>query len=190
MNALFYLFDWGDGTNSGWIGPYNSGVIVNASHIWTEIGDYEIMVKAHDRRRETDWSEPLTIHVTTLPPDAPSIDGPSSGKPNTEYDFTFVSTDPEGDAVMYNVDWGDGDIEWTEFGDSGVEVILKHTWTSQGTFTIKAMAVDIHGASSNWTEFPITIPKNKPFNYNFNFLEWLFERFPNAFPLLRHLLGL
>ncbi|GAH10053.1 unnamed protein product, partial [marine sediment metagenome] len=43
-------------------------------------------------------------------PEAPIINGPSNGKPNTEYTFTFVSTDPEGDAVMYIVDWGDGDV--------------------------------------------------------------------------------
>ena len=24
---IFYLFDWGDDTNSGWIGPYKSGEI-------------------------------------------------------------------------------------------------------------------------------------------------------------------
>jgi len=30
--------------------------------------------------------------------------------------------------------------------------------------------------------------KNKPFNFNLNLLGWLFERFPNAFPILRHLI--
>ncbi|EMR74522.1 hypothetical protein MBGDF03_00979 [Thermoplasmatales archaeon SCGC AB-540-F20] len=35
----------------------------------------------------------------------------------------------------------------------------------------------------------LSTPKNKPFNYfNLNFFEWLLERFPNAFPILRHLL--
>jgi parallel beta-helix repeat protein len=118
-------------------------------------------------------------HFTTVenaPPDAPSIDGPNSGKPNTEYTFTFVSTDPEGDAIMYNVDWGDGDTEWTEYGDSGAEVTLKHTWTSQGTFTIKAQAVDFYGAESDWSEFPITIPRDKAI---INLLHlWFLERFP------------
>ena len=142
---------------------------------------------------EAYWDNFMIIQnqsVPNNPPYAPTIDGPTSGKPNTEYDFSFVSTDPEGDAVMYNVDWGDGDTEWTEYGDSGVEVILKHTWTSQGTYTIKAQAVDINGAESNWTEFSITITKNKPFNSNFYFLGWWFERFQNVFPILRQLLGL
>ncbi|UCD13624.1 MAG: hypothetical protein JSW60_08720 [Thermoplasmatales archaeon] len=36
----------------------------------------------------------------------------------------------------------------------------------------------------------LTTPKNKPFNFNFNLLSWLFERFPNAFPILRYVLEL
>jgi hypothetical protein len=51
----------------------------------------------------------IKVQGKNQPPNAPNIDGPSNGKPNTEYTFTFVSTDPDGDAVMYNVDWGDGD---------------------------------------------------------------------------------
>ena len=31
-------------------------------------------------------------------------------------------------------------------------------------------------------------PRNKAFNFNFNLLNWLFERFPNMFPILRYLL--
>jgi len=36
----------------------------------------------------------------------------------------------------------------------------------------------------------LTTPKNKPFNFNYPLLSWLFERFPNVFPILRYLLGL
>lgn len=64
---IYYLFDWGDGTNSDWQGPYASGAIVNASHMWTEAGDYEIRVKAHDGRRESSWSYPHIIRITDEP---------------------------------------------------------------------------------------------------------------------------
>jgi hypothetical protein len=36
----------------------------------------------------------------------------------------------------------------------------------------------------------LTTPYNKPLDFNFNLLEWLFEQFPNMFPMLRYLLGL
>ena len=118
-------------------------------------------------------------HFTTggnNPPDAPIIDGPTSGKPNIEYDFTFNATDPERDAVMFSVDWGDGDTGWTEFGDSGVEILLTHVWTSQGTFIIKAKAIDFYGAESDWSEFEVNIPRTRAIN-NFLF-QWLVKHFP------------
>jgi hypothetical protein len=34
------------------------------------------------------------------------------------------------------------------------------------------------------------MPKNKAFNFNFNLLSWLFERFPRMFPIMRQLFGL
>ena len=34
-NQVFYWFNWADGTNSGWLGPYNSGEECNAFNTWT-----------------------------------------------------------------------------------------------------------------------------------------------------------
>jgi thiol-disulfide isomerase/thioredoxin len=53
---VYYLVDWGNGENSGWIGPFGSGVDASASHIWDEKGNYEIKVKAKDMDgAESDW---------------------------------------------------------------------------------------------------------------------------------------
>ena len=61
---LFYWFDWDDGTNTGWIGPYESGEIASADHRWDEEGDYDVRVKVKDRaNHETDWSDPLIVHI-------------------------------------------------------------------------------------------------------------------------------
>ncbi len=58
------MFDWGDDTDSGWIGPYDSGEIVNSSHIWTRRGKYDIRVKAKDiLDHQSDWSDPLQISL-------------------------------------------------------------------------------------------------------------------------------
>jgi hypothetical protein len=62
---IYYLFDWGDGTYSRWIGPYSSGEEASASHSWEEQGSYEVRVKAKDEHGQmSDWSDPLPI---TLP---------------------------------------------------------------------------------------------------------------------------
>ncbi len=63
-DSVCYLFDWGDDNNSGWLGPYDSGEICEASHIWTSEGDYEIKVKAKDiYGYASDWSDPLAISM-------------------------------------------------------------------------------------------------------------------------------
>ncbi len=63
-DQVSYMWDWGDGTNSGWIGPYDSGATCEVSHSWTEPGDYEIQVKARDIYGGTsDWSEPLMVNI-------------------------------------------------------------------------------------------------------------------------------
>ncbi|UCF50032.1 MAG: aryl-sulfate sulfotransferase [Thermoplasmatales archaeon] len=63
-DQIYYWFDWGDGTNSGWLGPYNSGENVTASHIWTRRWIYDIKVKAKDiYGHESGWSESLTVYI-------------------------------------------------------------------------------------------------------------------------------
>ncbi|MFO8077392.1 MAG: C25 family cysteine peptidase [Thermoplasmatota archaeon] len=59
-----YLFSWGDGSDSGWLGPYQSGEQVTASHIWNEKGSYTVQVKAKDESGvESPWSDPLPIKM-------------------------------------------------------------------------------------------------------------------------------
>ena len=61
---IFYMFTWGDGTNSGWLGPYASGSTVTASHTWTYQGDFEIRVKAKDTHgAESEWSDILSVSM-------------------------------------------------------------------------------------------------------------------------------
>jgi len=59
---IYYLFDWGDGTNSGWKGPYNSSEKVTVYHSWSKRGSYQIRVKAKDEYGlESNWSDPLPV---------------------------------------------------------------------------------------------------------------------------------
>jgi len=63
-DSLYYKWDFGDGTFSEWLGPYESGEEVNVSHKWRYIGKYEVKVKARDEHRaESDWSEPLSLKM-------------------------------------------------------------------------------------------------------------------------------
>lgn len=123
-----------------------------------------------------------TYGFDNFAPDKPVIDGSLWGKPGDEYTYSFNSTDPEEDAVMYIVDWGDNNTEWTEYGDSGEKILLKHTWTSRGNFTIKSKAVDINGFESEWSEYTVIMSRGKAANYV------LFWNLLGHFPLLQKLL--
>ncbi len=63
-DQLHYNFSWGDGTYSGWIGPYNSGDTVTESHVWDTEGTFSVKIKARDSNgAESAWSDPLTISM-------------------------------------------------------------------------------------------------------------------------------
>ena len=145
-------------------------------------------------------SGPIWSFTTGInhPPDAPDIEGPTVKpvprplpKQGEPINYTFKSTDPDGHDVYYYIDWGDGSCEdWFGPFESGEEVTRNHTWNEKSTYDIRAKAKDIYGEESDWGYLEIIIPKDKTFNFNFNLLSWLFERFPNAFPIFRFLLGL
>ena len=63
-HPVYYLWDWGDGNTSGWLGPYDSATHINMSYTWESKGDYEIRVKAKDiYGLESDWSDPLPVSM-------------------------------------------------------------------------------------------------------------------------------
>jgi hypothetical protein len=63
-DKVSYWFDWGDGQNSGWVGPFNSGQTASASHTWTSAGFYQIKVKAKDvNDLESVYSDTLSINI-------------------------------------------------------------------------------------------------------------------------------
>jgi len=130
---------------------------------------------------------PALITINQLP-NAPTIDGPTSGNAGTEYEYTFNAVDPDSDNIKYYIDWGDGNTEWTGFSASGTPVIVSHTWVEEDTYTIAAKAQDEHGLEGDWATLEVEMPVNQQVINPL--LQMLLERFPNAFPILRYLMGL
>ena len=61
---VWYMWQWGEGSTSEWIGPFASGEMANASHTWTRKNVYDIRVKAKDASGEqSTWSEPLSVSM-------------------------------------------------------------------------------------------------------------------------------
>jgi len=113
------------------------------------------------------------------PPNAPSINGETSGKTGTSYTYKFTATDPNNDQISYYIKWGDGSTSgWTPYQFSGATYSASHSWSVDGIYSINAKTKDICGTESDyWGTLKVTLFS-------------LFESFPNLFPALRHLLGL
>ena len=63
-NQIYYLFDWDDGTNSSWLGPYESGIEIQVTKCWNEHGVYSIKVKAKNKfGLESIWSNPTKVEI-------------------------------------------------------------------------------------------------------------------------------
>jgi outer membrane protein assembly factor BamB len=97
-------------------------------------------------------------------PTTPDIEGPTNGNSKTEIDYTFKSTSPLDNDVYYYIDWGDGDwkIDWWlgPFG-SGENAVISHTWSEPGSYTIRSRCKDTDNLWSDWSEFKVTIPRNR-----------------------------
>jgi hypothetical protein len=188
---VYYFIDWGDGTNTGWFGPYSPGTSTVSQKAWNAPANYTVKARAKDIHDVASvWSDSLIVSIIDdNPPNTPTISGEKKGKVNTPYPYTFKSTDVNGDQVYFTIDWGDGQIdEWVGPYNSEEQAEFTHQWDTKGDYTIKAKAKDIHGIESDWGSLSVTMPKS--YNIQFqSFLERLFERFPNIFPILRHLLG-
>jgi hypothetical protein len=193
---VYYKFDWGDGSFSEWIGPYASGETGEASHIWTELGDYQVRAIAKDIHSvQSNWSESVTISIIeNEPPSNPTIKGPSWGLGGKKYDFTFVSTDPEGYNINYKIDWDDGsNTGWISPFNSGEVITFNHSWNKKGEYLIKAWAKDIYAGESGQATFRIKILTNgktlqKNQGYRNLLLFQILEKFIDHFPLIEKLL--
>jgi hypothetical protein len=63
-DLIFYFFNWGDGSDSGWLGPFDSGEECMTSHTWDEEGQYAVRVKTKDiNGYQSDWSESMIVSM-------------------------------------------------------------------------------------------------------------------------------
>ncbi len=176
---------WTTTTNStgGYSVSFPAPIMVDDSPVVHETGSGGVVVSCSKDGQEGYQVCTLTTLVNN-PPAAPRITGPAQGKPRVEHNYVVCSVDSDNDTVSYFVDWGDNTTsDWVGPSASGVDVTLTHKYAKRGTYVIRAKAKDTWGsAESEWGTMQVKMP------YVFHPLQWLFGRFPHAFPLLRLLL--
>jgi C1A family cysteine protease len=180
-----YQWDLGDGTTL-------TGETV--THTYTQKEIYLVTLTVTDNASNTNnvttW---VYIDTENHLPNTPTLTGQQKGNEGTAYSYTISTTDPDNDDVYYYLNWGDtysagGAVGWIGPYKSGQQVTLEKTWATKGNYTVRVKAKDRYGAKSDWATLTVTMP------YSFNkpipqFFGWLFQRFPNAFPILRQLMG-
>lgn len=140
-----YLVDWGDGTSSGWIGPYDPGVMVTVSHVWSADGSYDVSITGENQ----DGMSDSALYALHLSADLKFF-FVSLGYVSISYIFTIHS---EG-FPYYLIDWGDGNTSgWVGPCDPG---IAQKAWNLPGTYLLRCKAKDINGSETPWSE-PYTI---------------------------------
>jgi hypothetical protein len=131
------------------------------------------------------------------PPNPPIINGPTSGKIKKTYTYEVTVSDPDEGNLLLLIEINFSDGTPIECGGcdgrgpwhSGDVVPFEHSWTAEGTYEITGRVQDEHGEWSEWSD---PLPVTMPYSYNnplLRFSELLFQRLPNTFPVLRHLLG-
>lgn len=131
---ISWKWDFGDG-NTG------SGEIVK--HSYATPGNYTVILKVKDEKGATDsYTTTATITKGNNPPSRPTISGPISGRKNTSYEFTAVSTDPDDDSLQYIFNWGDGETTTTSYYPSGTPTTQMHSWNAPGHYIITVKASD------------------------------------------------
>ncbi len=203
-NATDFKIFEGDATQDGytvyvssnWSGPWtNLGLVTGTAEF--DLANFSVesaqFVKIVDDNNgnpseqnpgvDIDAVQHLVPIVVNNPPNKPYINGTKEGKVAIEYEFTFVSTDPEENDLYYWIDWGDNNTEqWLGPFASGQELKLNHSWVETGTYIIKAKAKDTFDEESSWGTFQVTMPRNKIVTSSI--LYQFLERFPILIKLL------
>ena len=164
-NKVRYVWDWGDDTPHQWTDYIESGQEISVEHTFEKNGSFEVRVRAEDKKGAySDFSDPLIVNISceNHAPLKPDINGPNSGLPDNEYEFTFSSTDADEDKICFYVDWGEFDVDQTEYIESGENIKIKHEWSNNGEYTIKVKAIDKKGLESGCSYFEIKISKGRP----------------------------
>ncbi len=139
-HSVQYFFDWGDGTNSGWL----SAGTTSASHSWASAGTYSVKAQARCATHTTVVSSLSGIHTVSISSPTETVStsstptGTTSGTTGTSYSYTTGgSVSNQGHSVQYFFDWGDGtNSGWLSAGTTSAS----HSWASAGTYSVKAQA--------------------------------------------------
>jgi PKD repeat protein len=152
-----YVWDFGDG---------NTGTGETPSHIYDAAGSYTVLLTVTDNDGETDTASVMADigPVPNVPPTA-DANGPYTGEVGNPVTFDgSASSDPDGNIVSYDWDFGDGNTGTGEtpshIYDAASSYTVSLTVTDDGGETDTATTLADIGSTSN---LPPTADANGPY---------------------------
>jgi len=140
-DQVFYKFSWGDGTDSGWVGPYSSDETGSASHSWSSVGTYHVSATTKDSNGEESESSGYLI-VSANVQESPVV----SYSP-TEINFGTLDAGST-DSKTFEI-WNSGEgtltysfsenIDWIEINPSSDSSTGEHDTISVNVVNIESM---------------------------------------------------
>ncbi|MCC5844704.1 MAG: PKD domain-containing protein [Verrucomicrobia bacterium] len=138
-DSLTFSWDFGDG---------NTGSGVSPSHTYTGFGEFDVLLTVDDGEGNL-VSVRQTLRIQNQPPVPAFTFSPATGSAPLSVSFNASgSVDPEGQALSYTWDFGDG--------ATGAGVSPSHTFTEPMNTQVQLTVTDAQGASSSLFK-PISI---------------------------------
>ncbi|MBW1820791.1 MAG: hypothetical protein JRI92_03355, partial [Deltaproteobacteria bacterium] len=170
-DQLWYYFDWDDGNNTGWLGPYLSNEWVNQTHSFIEEGGYYIRVKTKDVFfNETDW-DTILFRTETLPPLINSVNH-TPDVVGFGWNVTLMvnATDDESgnasgiQSVSVNITYPDDSYlneSLDSLGNNTYEYVFSDTWlVGQYNYTIWVLDNAYNSNESSGYSFNVSVEAN------------------------------
>jgi len=146
-----------DGKIVKWFWTFGDGANSTAKnvthHAYTQTGVFTVTLTVTDNQGASNTkTTTATVLTPNEPPNTPTLEGNTTGKINTSYEYTASSTDPENSSLTYLFDWGDNITSgWIGPFQSGAEVKMNHSWIKPNFYFVSVLVKDNQNSSATTT---------------------------------------
>jgi hypothetical protein len=152
-DSLYLFVSWGDGTESGWVGPVPSATDYELSHVYSDTGLFGVLAKAKDLKLETVWSDTSFISIGEYGPFVPHRpSGPDAVRVGDTVTYVTAAGHPLRRKVSIQFDWGDTLSDWSEFMTADQFYYAPHAFARAGQMLVRARARDGLDHVSDWSK--------------------------------------